>query len=537
MQKRSVCFFVVLLFGFCGLMTRYLSLAENSATAALAGQSTATVTVANARGTIYDRALRPLVNTASETRLCIAPYTRTVAALSKAFPTELFASLSERLAGGRPIVTIVDEEPSPIEGVLAFHTPVRNAGTLYAPHLVGYLSGDGVTGAVGIEQAYNDLLNACGGTLMVTYEVNAAGHLLADQQPTVSDTLANANAGVVLTIDRDIQILAESVAKRDLQKGAVVILDVDTAEVLAAVSVPTFQPDTVADLLDDADSPLLDRVLCNYNCGSVFKIVSAAAALESGVPASRRYTCTGSVTVEGVTFHCHNRLGHDELDMTEAFACSCNCYFIQLMQDVGAGALYNMAVTLGFDRAVLLADNYKTARAVIPTREELMASDATLANLSFGQGTLLATPVHLAQLVHTVVNGGELLRPSVVKGTVDTAGTITPAAYTPPQTAFSALTATTLRHMMIAAVEEGATGEAAKPLNGGAGGKTGTAETGWITQNGEAVQNWFVGFYPAEQPRYVIAVLAEDSNATGVSAAPVFHRLCDELYSILLENG
>lgn len=536
MQKRSVGFFVVLLFGFCGLITRFLSLAENAEAATLSGQSTATVTVATARGTIYDRELRPLVNATDETRLCIAPYTRTVAALSKVLPNEVFSLLSERLQGGRPVVSIVDVEPSPVEGVLAFETPVRNGSALFAPHLVGYLSGDGVTGAVGIERAYNEFLSACGGSLTATYEINAAGHLLAEQSPVVTDTLKNADAGVVLTLDRDVQILAESVAKSDLKKGAVVILDANTAEVLAAVSVPSFQPDTVADCLNAADSPLLDRVLCNYNCGSVFKIVSAAAALESGVPPSRRYPCSGSVTVDGITFHCHNRLGHGDLDMTEAFACSCNCYFIQLMQDVGAGALYNMAVTLGFDRAVLLAEDYKTARAVLPTLEELMASRATLANLSFGQGALLATPVHLAQLVQTVVNDGELLRPSVVKGTVDTAGVVTPTEETPPQTAFSALTAATLQQMMVAAVGEGATGEAAAPLNGGAGGKTGTAESGWVTDSGEVVQSWFVGFYPAEQPQYVLAVLAEDSAVTGASAAPVFHRLCDGLYSLSLET-
>ena len=536
MEKRSVLFFALLLFGFCGLMTRYFSLTEADVSAAASGQSTTTVTVATARGTIYDRRLRPLVNDTTETRLCIAPHEKTVAALSRLLPTEVFAPLNERLRGGRPVVSIVDEEPSPVAGVLAFHTPVRNGGTLFAPHLVGYLSGDGVNGAVGLEKTYNDYLNACGGRLSVRYDVNAVGTLLAQDNPVVQDTLADATAGLILTIDREMQNMAESVAAEQLKKGAIVILDADSAEVLASVSVPSFQPGTVADCLDDPDSPLLDRTLCNYNCGSVFKIVSAAAALESGVPLTRRYVCNGSVTIDGVTFHCHNRLGHGELDMTEAFACSCNCYFIRLMQDVGAAPLYNMAVTLGFDRAVVLADDYKTARAALPTLEELMASRPALANLSFGQGALLATPVHLARLVQTAVNDGELLRPSVVRGTMNAAGEVTALSPTPPQTAFSPATAAALRQMMLAATADGATGEKARPLNGGAGGKTGTAESGWITDNGRAVQNWFVGFYPAEQPRYVVAVLAEDSGTTGVTAAPVFRRLCDGLYTFLLEN-
>ena len=215
--------------------------------------------------------------------------------------------------------------------------------------------------------------------------------------------------------------------------------------------------------------------------------------------------------------------------MTGAFAASCNCYFIQLMQQAGPDALYGMAVNLGFDRPVLPAENYRTARAALPTLEELQASPAALANLSFGQGALLATPYHIAQLVDTVVNGGEVRRPSAVLGTVDPEGSLTPAPDTPPGIGFSPKTAAVLKEMMIAAVGEGSTGAAANPFNGGAGGKSGTAESGWNTAAGRAVQGWFAGFYPAASPRYVITVLAEDCTATGASAAGVFHRLCDGL--------
>ena len=73
------------------------------------------------------------------------------------------------------------------------------------------------------------------------------------------------------------------------------------------VSLPDFQQDTLVDALEDERSPLLNRALCNYNCGSVFKIVSAAAALEAGVPLNESYTCKGSINVGGIPFHCHNR--------------------------------------------------------------------------------------------------------------------------------------------------------------------------------------------------------------------------------------
>jgi len=260
--------------------------------------------------------------------------------------------------------------------------------------------------------------------------------------------------------------------------------------------------------------------------------VSAAAALESGVSVSRQYTCHGACEVSGVTFHCHNRLGHGVLTMTEAFALSCNCYFIQLIEDIGAERLYQTAVDLGFDRAVIPAENYKTARAVLPSLAALQSSAATLANLSFGQGELLATPYHMIQMLSAVVNDGEMMRPTVVRGRMEVNGDVKENDITPAQTAFSPLTAAILRQLMVAAVAEGATGESAAPANGGAGGKTGTAESGWITENGETVQNWFVGYYPAEAPRYLITVLAEDCNNTKASAATVFNRLCDGLYTL-----
>lgn len=534
MYKRSIGVYGLLFCLFCGLAARYLSLCENPASAVVAGQSHAVLTVGTARGTIYDRNGVPLVNQKRELRLSIAPYARTVNALAESLPPDLFTSLSERLKGGRPIVTIADESFPDSSGILRFKTPIRYGERVYAPHLIGYLGND-QKGAVGLELAYNDLLESCAGKITVTYEINAAGQVMADQMPAVNDTMANARAGLVLTLDRDVQKYTEQVAEEMLGKGAVLIADAATAEIVATVSTPSFQPETVSSLLEDTDSPLLDRTLCNYNCGSVFKIVSAAAALERGVPITRSYTCLGASVVDGVTFHCHNRLGHGELDMTEAFAVSCNCYFIQLMLDVGARQLYQTAVDLGFDRAVIPAENYKTARATLPALEELERSDAALANLSFGQGSLLATPYHMIQLLNAVVNDGAMSRPSVVRGTMDANGTVKVNGITPRQSTFSPSTAALLRQLMTAAVGEGATGEAASPANGGAGGKTGTAESGWITENGEAVQNWFVGYYPAEQPQYLLAVLAEDHNNTGASAARVFNRLCDGLYTVMGE--
>lgn len=102
---------------------------------------------------------------------------------------------------------------------------MRYGHTVLAPHVIGYLSGDGINGASGIELAYNDWLNACGGKAAVTYTADAMGKPMQDTEPELVNTLDNAQAGVVLTLDAEIQKITERVAKAHMEKGAVVVMD------------------------------------------------------------------------------------------------------------------------------------------------------------------------------------------------------------------------------------------------------------------------------------------------------------------------
>lgn len=534
MKKRTVFAFSGMLILMMGIMIRVFELASEGLSQAADQQSSVTVTVANARATIYDRNMQPLVNRRSEYRVSVAAFPEAVAAIAPYLDDQAMTALTERLQSNRPAVVTLDEAAAPAEGLKVFQVPRRYSGSLLSPHLMGYLDGDDLHGVTGIEKIFDEYLIEHGGKATVTYKVDASGRPLRGEKTEVVNTLDEAKAGVVLTLDEDIQRLVESVAKKYITRGAVVVMEPKTGAILSMASLPSYQPDTVADQLDREDSPLLNRALCNYNLGSVFKIVSAATALEKNLPLSTSYNCDGSVNISGVTFHCHNRLGHGSMNMITGFAQSCNPYFIQLMQGAGGNALYTMASLMGFDRSIILAEGLKTARAVLPSLDELQ-SPATLANLSFGQGTLLATPVHIAQMVSAVVNDGKIQRPTILKGYADKDGNITEEALSPVQTAFSKKTAETLRQLMVEVVENG-TGNTAKPEFGGAGGKTGTAETGWKSENGKpVVQSWFAGYYPAEDPKYVIAVLAEDSNGTGGKSSPVFKEICDGIY--LLEQA
>ena len=532
MKKRALVLFTLLLFILSGVVLQVYRLSDAYLSQAADQQGSVTVKVANSRGTIYDARLRPLTNAGEEYRLSVTPSPEAIAALSGMLDEEQLAAVSERLQSGKPAVVTLPEIPANLEGSLLFKVPVRYGGRLLAPHLLGYMDGDGLHGLTGVELAFDEYLNSCGGQASVTYSVDAMGKPLQGIAPQVVNTLADAKAGVVLTIDQDIQKIAEEAAKRYMTKGAVVVMEPATGRIAAMVSLPDFQPGTVADSLDAADSPLLNRALCNYNLGSVFKITSAAAALDKGIPISTAFPCNGSVTIGNVTFHCHNRLGHGTLNMQDGFAQSCNPYFIQLMQQAGGSALLGMASNLGFDRSLILVDGLKTARATLPTAEELL-SPAAVGNLAFGQGSLLGTPVHVAQMVAAVVNGGKIIRPTILKGYCDKEGRLSEETIEPEQTVFSKQTAQTLKDLMIYAVKEG-TGASAQPTvsAGAAGGKTGTAETGWKSENKAVVQSWFGGFYPAENPKYVIAVIAEDSDNTKGKSSPVFKKICEDIYML-----
>ena len=232
---------------------------------------------------------------------------------------------------------------------------------------------------------FDRILSDYTGKITVTYVADAVGRPLEGIEPVITDTLDNSKGGVVLTIDLRIQKIAEEAAKAYLTRGAVVVMEPKTGHILALVSLPDFQPSNLLENLDSKDSPLINRAFSSYNCGSVFKMVTAIAALEQGIPVSEKFNCTGSRKVGDISVHCHHRLGHGELDMTEGFAHSCNPYFINLALKRRRAPLQH-PVALGFDRPVFLAEGWKTSRAVIPSRTELYRRGNR--NLYSGRGRL-----------------------------------------------------------------------------------------------------------------------------------------------------
>ena len=266
----------------------------------------------------------------------------------------------------------------------------------------------------------------------------------------------------------------------------------------------------------------------SYAVGSVFKPVLAAAALEAGLQPV--FECTGAVIVDGQIFRCAGGIPHGQVDLAAALEKSCNGYFIRLGQQLGAEKLLDTAKAFGFGQSLPLAEGLAADAGQLPTPQEL-AQSGQLANFSFGQGSLLATPLQVAALFNTIAADGVYRAPYVLQATLDetTGQPMETLSHPRGRRVLPAQSAALLRAMLVQVVKQG-TAQDAAGLPGGAGGKTGTAQTGQFTPEGtERCNLWFAGFWPAEKPRYTIVVLQDGAVHTAYSGAAIFAQVCAAL--------
>jgi penicillin-binding protein 2 len=212
--------------------------------------------------------------------------------------------------------------------------------------------------------------------------------------------------------------------------------------------------------------------------------------------------------------------------MQRALNVSCNAYFITLAQELGAEYLPEFVRGMGLGGGVSLAPGMTAQAGNLPTAQELQ-NPAELANFGFGQGVALASPLQIAAAVAEIANGGTEITPELVLGVTEDGETLRdirePYAL---NRVMSERTAEIVRKLMVNVVAEGS-GRTAAPKEGGAGGKTSSAQTGKYKDGEEIVHAWFAGFYPAEKPRYSIAVFIEGGGSGEQAAAPVFKEIAD----------
>jgi peptidoglycan glycosyltransferase len=409
-------------------------------------------------------------------------------------------------------------------------------GALYS-HVVGYSTL--LFGSTGLEKSRgDDLVSNRDATISGVIRAILGGDLRAK--------------GIGLTINHELQQLAAA-ALGD-QRGAVVAIDPSTGAILAMVSSPSFDPSTLiggdaapaGDLLAaDADQPQLNRAISeSYPPGSTFKIVTTAAALETGIagPATE-FDDPDALELPGSTAVIRNfsrgACGDGQsVTLSQAFARSCNTTFAALGLQVGARDLVETAEDFGFNSDVPF--DLIAIRSSIPAVEEFDFNLAGLAQSAIGERDVRATPLEMALVGAAVANGGIIMQPYVVTEVFTADATIEET--TEPvvwRRAMSPATADTIAELMERTVTSGTGTRAAVP-GIRIGGKTGTAEV-----PGGPPHAWFVGFGPVEAPegtpQIVVAVVVEsggdagDIATGGTVAAPIAQALLAAFFGVPVE--
>jgi penicillin-binding protein A len=349
---------------------------------------------------------------------------------------------------------------------------------------------------------------------------------------------------IVTSIDPDAQRLALA----ELQEqgfGAVVAIEPDTGAVKVMASNAPFDPNRVPYEFSKLSTNEIERPLVNratqglYPPGSTFKVVTAAAGLDSGaITPESTIVAPGSLEVEGTPLQNDFNEDFGAIGLDTALTNSVNTWFGQLGQELGNDTLFQYMERFGFNAppAIDLPEDEVEESGVwdIENGELLTASDPVdLARLAIGQERLLATPLQMAQVAAAVANGGKLMKPQIWKRVVDPDGRVTetmdPSVYSE---AISEETAAELTTAMEGVVSEGTGTNAAIPGVQVAG-KTGTAETpGNLACGGGADENqaWFIGFAPADDPQIAIAASVECTEQFGNDvAAPIFSDVAEAI--------
>ena len=327
---------------------------------------------------------------------------------------------------------------------------------------------------------------------------------------------------IQITVSSELQkyIFEQFPAKK---KGSVVIINYKTGEVLSMLSMPYYDPNSLTNRRsssNDNSAAYLSRSLQGqYTPGSVFKIVTLAAALESIPDVSKRtFHCTGSRTFEHTKVSCIGGTKHGKLGLMEAFAQSCNTTFAELAVEMGEKTLVRKAEQMGLNKNFNFKDLI-VYQSRIPTAMEDVGE---LAWTGVGQGKLLVTPIHMALIAGAVANDGLMREPQLIKQVTSAAGI--PRLRTTNNTYGRIMTvgaAKATAQCMAQAVESG-TAKQSKIKGFTVCGKTGTAEV----SDDKSVQTdaWYVGFVQDENAPYAIAVVVEAGGKGGGIAAPLAQK-------------
>jgi len=399
-------------------------------------------------------------------------------------------------------------------------------------------------GKSGFEKTYDESLRGTEGNL--TYEVNAYGRIMREIEKK------EGTKGTDLDLTLDIRLQKAAYNAFGKESGAAVVLNVHTGEILAFVSVPSFDPNLFVDgislknwnaLLNDEKTPMTDKAIAGqYSPGSTFKIVVALAALEAGAITSETTSfCSGKMKLGDHQFHCWKHSGHGHQNVIEAIKNSCDIFFYETALKVGIEKIAAMSRKLGLGQIYdLNLENQKSG--VIPDKkwkqEKLkqpwQQGETVIAGI--GQGYVLVTPLQLVTMLARVVNGGYEINPTFIKN---------PDAPAPKKLNLKPENLAIVKQGMFEVVNGigGTASRARLKLKGiQMAGKTGTTQVRRISlqERAKGIKKdedlpwkyrnhaWFMAYAPHDNPQYAVAVIVEHGRSGSGVAAPIASKILEE---------
>ncbi len=537
-------------------------------------QQTRDSVISAKRGTIYDRNMKVLAQSASAERVTINPQEiekyknqeKVVEALVKflgADETDLRAKISRT---DRQSVVIAKQ----VEKSVADDLRKENIRGIYfeedtkryypygslAAQVIGFTGSDN-QGLEGLENVLDDELSGVDGRIV------AAKDVANNEMPFKYENYipAQDGKGVVLTIDEVVQRYTEKHLQQAYEEnllgngGAAIVMNPNTGEILAMAVVPTYdlnEPRVITDQLlleqldgletetdeeyDKAYSTAVTKmwrnkaVVDSYEPGSTFKTLVAASAIENGVArTSDSFICTGVRHVANRDIHCWKREGHGEQSFAQGVMNSCNPMFMELGSRLGANEFEKYFKAFGLTEKT----GFTIPGESSGTFHDSLSS-VDLATSSFGQ-TFTVTPLQMVSAVSAVVNGGNLIKPTIVKAYTDKSGNIV-ENFEPEivRNVISEATSKQMRSILEQVVSEG-TGKGAYVNGFRIGGKTGTSEK--LPRGSNKYIASFVGFAPADDPQLVCLLMLDEPNAGatggGAIAAPAVGRIFEDVLPYL----
>lgn len=316
---------------------------------------------------------------------------------------------------------------------------------------------------------------------------------------------------VVTTIDLDIQNYIYD--KLENRKGAAVVLDAKNGDIISMVSTPSFDPNDIKEdwdsiSTDEKNTPLINRAVQGlYPPGSTFKVVTALSFMRNNPDYEDYvYNCTGEITIEDTTITCYNHRVHGEVNLEEAMEVSCNTFFTSLYNEVEPKELEETANDLLFNESLDFILPYKDSSFGFTEEDDTSVYMRTF----IGQGNTLVTPLYMAQLFQGIANDGVMLEAHLVDHIESSGGMMVDGTNTKKiKRIMSKEEADILTEYLTNVTGPEGTASSFSSLPFTVAGKTGSAENPHGAGHG-----WFVGFAPAEDPKYVISILYENNGGS-----------------------